>query len=67
MCSRTMGLERASFGSQPVRVTMADGLNKVRFLKWFAGGSASLVSGYSVMTIVIALTVVYLVSSVYVR
>ena len=42
-------------------VTMADGLNKVGFLKWFAGGSASALSGYSVMTIVIALTVVYFV------
>jgi di/tricarboxylate transporter len=42
-------------------VTMADGLNKVGFLKWFAGGAASALSGYSVMTIVVALTVVYFV------
>jgi L-tartrate/succinate antiporter len=42
-------------------VTMADGLNKVGFLKWFAGGSAGVLSGYSVMTIVIALTVIYFV------
>ena len=42
-------------------VTMADGLNKVGFLKWFAGGAAGALSGYSVMTIVIALTVVYFV------
>jgi len=42
-------------------VTMADGLNKVGFLKWFAGGAASALSGYSIMTIVIALTVVYFV------
>ena len=42
-------------------VTMADGLNKVGFLKWFAGGSAAALSGYSVMTIVIALTVIYFV------
>jgi L-tartrate/succinate antiporter len=42
-------------------VTMADGLNKVGFLKWFATGAAGALSGYSVMTIVIALTVVYFV------
>ena len=42
-------------------VTMADGLNKVGFLKWFAGGAAGALSGYSVMTIVMALTVVYFV------
>jgi len=42
-------------------VTMADGLNKVGFLKWFAVGSAGALSGYSVMTIVIALTVIYFV------
>lgn len=42
-------------------VTMADGLNKVGFLKWFAGGAASALSGYSVMTILVALTVVYFV------
>ena len=42
-------------------VTMADGLNKVGFLKWFAGGAAEGMSGYSVMTIVILLTVVYFV------
>jgi L-tartrate/succinate antiporter len=42
-------------------VTMADGLNKVGFLKWFAGGAAGALSGYSIMTIVIALTVVYFV------
>ena len=42
-------------------VTMADGLNKVGFLKWFAGGAAEAMSGYSVMTIVILLTVVYFV------
>lgn len=42
-------------------VTMADGLNKVGFLKWFAGGAAGALSGYSVMTIVVALTVVYFV------
>lgn len=42
-------------------VTMADGLNKVGFLKWFAGGAAAALGGYSVMTIVIALTVVYFV------
>jgi L-tartrate/succinate antiporter len=42
-------------------VTMADGLNKVGFLKWFAGGAAGALSGYSVMTIVIALTIVYFV------
>ena len=38
---------------------MADGLNKVGFLKWFAGGPAGALSGYPVMTIVMALTVVY--------
>ena len=42
-------------------VTMADGLNKVGFLKWFAGGAAGAMSGYSVMTIVILLTVVYFI------
>ena len=42
-------------------VTMADGLNKVGFLKWFAGGAAGAMSGYSVMTIVVLLTVVYFV------
>lgn len=42
-------------------VTMADGLNKVGFLKWFATGAAGALSGYSIMTIVIALTVVYFV------
>jgi L-tartrate/succinate antiporter len=42
-------------------VTMADGLNKVGFLKWFAGGAASALGGYSVMTIVVLLTVVYFV------
>lgn len=42
-------------------VTMADGLNKVGFLKWFAGGAAAALGGYSVMTIVIVLTVVYFV------
>jgi L-tartrate/succinate antiporter len=42
-------------------VTMADGLNKVGFLKWFAAGSAAALGGYSVMTIVIALTVIYFV------
>ena len=42
-------------------VTMADGLNKVGFLKWFAGGAASALSGYSVMTILVALTIVYFV------
>jgi len=42
-------------------VTMADGLNKVGFLKWFAGGAATAMSEYSVMAIVIMLTVVYFV------
>lgn len=42
-------------------VTMADGLNKVGFLKWFAGGAATALGGYAVMTIVIALTIVYFV------
>jgi L-tartrate/succinate antiporter len=42
-------------------VTMADGLNKVGFLKWFAGTAATALSGYAVMTIVIALTIVYFV------
>ena len=42
-------------------VTMADGLNKVGFLKWFAGGAAGALSGYSVMTILVALTIVYFV------
>lgn len=42
-------------------VTMADGLNRVGFLKWFAGGAAAALSGYAVMTIVIALTIVYFV------
>ena len=42
-------------------VTMADGLNKVGFLKWFAGGAAGALNGYAVMTIVMALTVVYFV------
>jgi L-tartrate/succinate antiporter len=42
-------------------VTMADGLNKVGFLKWFAGGAATAMSEYSVMTVVIMLTVVYFV------
>jgi L-tartrate/succinate antiporter len=42
-------------------VTLADGLNKVGFLKWFAGGAASAMGGYSVMAIVIMLTVVYFV------
>jgi len=42
-------------------VTMADGLNKVGFLKWFAGGAAGALSGYSVMTILVALPVVYFV------
>jgi len=42
-------------------VTMADGLNKVGFLKWFAGGAATAMSEYSVMAIVIMLTIVYFV------
>jgi len=42
-------------------VTMADGLSRVGFLKWFAGGAAGALTGYSVMTIVVALTVVYFV------
>src|SRR5512132_4100379 len=42
-------------------VTMADGLNKVGFLKWFAGGAAGALGGYPVMTIVVSLTVVYFV------
>jgi len=42
-------------------VTMADGLNKVGFLKWFASGAAGALSGYPVMTIVVALTVVYFI------
>jgi L-tartrate/succinate antiporter len=42
-------------------VTMADGLNKVGFLKWFAGGASSALSGYSVLTIVVGLTAVYFV------
>lgn len=42
-------------------VTMADGLNKVGFLKWFAGGAAGAMSGYSVMTILVLLTVVFFV------
>jgi L-tartrate/succinate antiporter len=42
-------------------VTLADGLNKVGFLKWFAGGAAAAMSGYSVLTIVVLLTVVYFV------
>lgn len=42
-------------------VTMADGLNKVGFLKWFAKGTAAGMGGYSVMTIVVLLTVVYFV------
>jgi L-tartrate/succinate antiporter len=42
-------------------VTMADGLNKVGFLKWFAGGAAGALTGYSVMAIVVALTVVYFI------
>ena len=37
-------------------VTMADGLNKVGFLKWFAGGAATALGGYSVMTVLVALT-----------
>ena len=40
---------------------MAEGVNRVGFLKWFAGGAAGALSGYSVMTIVIALTVIYFV------
>jgi L-tartrate/succinate antiporter len=42
-------------------VTMADGLNKVGFLKWFSVGAASAMSGYPVMTIVVMLTIVYFV------
>jgi L-tartrate/succinate antiporter len=42
-------------------VTMADGLNKIGFLKWFAAGAASALGGYSIMTIVIALTIIYFV------
>jgi len=42
-------------------VTMADGLNRVGFLKWFATGAAGALGGYPVMTVVIALTVVYFV------
>jgi L-tartrate/succinate antiporter len=42
-------------------VTMADGLAKVGFLKWFAGVAAGALGGYSVMTVVIALTVIYFV------
>lgn len=42
-------------------VTMADGLSKVGFLKWFAGGAAGALAGYSVMTVLVALTVVYFV------
>jgi L-tartrate/succinate antiporter len=42
-------------------VTMADGLNRVGFLKWFSVGAAGAMSGYSVTTIVVMLTVVYFV------
>jgi len=42
-------------------VTLADGLNRVGFLKWFATGAAGALGGYSVMTIVVALTVLYFV------
>ena len=42
-------------------VTLADGLNKVGFLKWFAAAAAGALSGYSVTTIVIALTVIYFI------
>jgi L-tartrate/succinate antiporter len=42
-------------------VTMADGLNKVGFLKWFSVGAASAMGDYPVMTIVVLLTVVYFI------
>lgn len=43
-------------------VTLADGLNKVGFLAWFAKSAAALMAGYSLSTVMVGLTVVFFVS-----
>jgi L-tartrate/succinate antiporter len=40
-------------------VTMADGLNKVGFLKWFATAASGALSGFSVMTVMMFLVVIF--------
>ncbi|MBL0144315.1 MAG: anion permease [Betaproteobacteria bacterium] len=40
-------------------VALADGLNKVGFLKWFAGSTSAMLEGLPVMGIVIAMVAVY--------
>ena len=42
-------------------VTLADGLNKVGFVTWFAKAAASLMTGMSPVTVMIMLTVLYFV------
>jgi L-tartrate/succinate antiporter len=42
-------------------VTLADGLNKVGFVTWFAKGAAALLTGMSPVTVMIILTVIYFV------
>lgn len=42
-------------------VTLADGLNKVGFLKWFAQSSAGLMAGASPMTVVVMFLVLFFV------
>ncbi len=40
-------------------VALADGLNKVGFLKWFAGSTSAMLEGLPVMGIVVAMVAVY--------
>ena len=42
-------------------VTMADGLNKVGFVTWFAKAAASLLTGMSPVTVMVILVVIYFV------
>jgi L-tartrate/succinate antiporter len=42
-------------------VTMADGLNKVGFLKWFAGATSGAMSGFPVMVTMVLLVIVFFV------
>jgi L-tartrate/succinate antiporter len=42
-------------------VTMADGLNKVGFLKWFAGATSGAMSGFPVMITMVLLVIVFFV------
>ncbi|MBK8688338.1 MAG: hypothetical protein IPN24_07805 [Betaproteobacteria bacterium] len=53
-CSVQAGLEHYSSGSGTL-VALADGLNKVGFLKWFAGSTSAMLEELPIMSIVIAM------------